>query len=229
MKSVLKFTITFGTGLMLLGGCSLHTNDTAKKSISQQQINKTKTYFGIVPCASCSGIKTWIRMDDNKRFSTIEEYMDEDDGVFVESGKVLNKGNSIYALKSERNEGMVTFKDNSLYLLGQDKKLNSLYALERLDEFSTKNQNLFVHPKSVKKSNDSIKFYGVLNLSKKRNSISANFEIDKNYNVKISDAKYYKNSYALGDEIDKEEFLKNQNKPLLKDDLIKNIFQYYDK
>ncbi len=231
MKSVLKFTITFGTSLLLLGGCSIHnTNNTPKQDITQNQFSETRTYFAVLPCASCPGIKTWIRIDKSGRFSTIEEYLEEKDSIFMSDGKVVNKGNSVYSLTSKDNSGDVVFKDDSLCLLDGDKKINKQYCLEKLDEFSVKNQNLFIYPKSVKKGDDTISFNGVLNFAKKQNSLSANFKLNKNYETKISNVKYFKHNYALGDEISKDEFFKNQgmSENFLKKDLADKIFESYD-
>ncbi len=231
MKNVLKFTVAFGAGLMLMTGCSLHTQDNAQKRVEQKQENNIQTYFGIIPCASCPGIKTWIRIDESGKYTQVEEYLEEKDAIFINDGKLIKKSNSVFALKSQNHEGHITFRKNQLCMLNSNKTINQQYCLDKLDEFHSSKQAIFIAPKTLSKNHGKIAFSGVVNLKKKANSISSNFIIDcKSNKIKLSNTKYFKGTYAIGQQISKDKLLKIQNaslNTLFEKDLLYKIKKTY--
>ncbi len=82
---------------------------------------QSEVYHGVLPCASCPGIDTWLLLykdGDGRYFRMVESYLEEKDAVFFSEGRVMEKGDSIIEL--EKGEATLRYQvcGNQLYLQG---------------------------------------------------------------------------------------------------------------
>ncbi len=107
--------------VFLLPACSYFSKD--EKGI-------VGTYHGILPCASCPGIDTWVRIDksgDNFYFKMVENYLESKNGRFLSEGTAtLNKEK--LKLQSGKEVRYFLFKPDVLLLLGDTPQGQSKFA-----------------------------------------------------------------------------------------------------
>jgi uncharacterized lipoprotein NlpE involved in copper resistance len=75
----------------LIIGSLLSCFDNKKNKVADSQyLNKEFScmgmYEGTLPCASCPGIKTIITLYDDKSYNRSEEYLDEENSLFLDTG-----------------------------------------------------------------------------------------------------------------------------------------------
>lgn len=77
----------------------------------------TGTYVGTLPCASCPGIKTIIKLNEDNSFNRSEEYLDEENSSFLDTGKYdVNYKDSVITLfdKSQNKDQSYKWVGNEL-------------------------------------------------------------------------------------------------------------------
>jgi len=82
------------------------------------------TYEGTVPCASCSGIKTTITLNEDKSFNRSEEYLGVENNLYNDIGNYhINYNDSIITLLDKNQENqMYKWSDYALKHLDKEGK-----------------------------------------------------------------------------------------------------------
>lgn len=173
-------------------------------------------YYGIIPCGSCPGIATWIRIEkqsQSTRYTLIQDYLEEDDGVFHSDGNASwNKEGTILHLKNADEQKHLFVAKNTLFFIGAEQKKpkkDSLYIVKKMHVFTGRGERFFVDPEKVTVCNSAkngtvIRIQdGIINLAvptkKGQHSLRADFEIScatKEYTM--STVSYYANTFATG-------------------------------
>lgn len=97
------------------------------------------TYHGLLPCASCPGIDTWIKIDksgDNLNFKMVENYLESKDGQFLSEGKATLEKDML-KLQTGNDVRYFLLKSDVLLLLGNSPqgKSNFAYRLYKQPKF----------------------------------------------------------------------------------------------
>ena len=175
-------------------------------------------YTGTIPCASCEGIKVWLKLSEsgkNARYNLIENYLGRKGDVFRSSGNAVWRANSsVIDLKGNDENRALFIGENYAEFLAADQTRasgRSDYTLHKLDSFTGDNWHLLVDPRKVRTEQRNGKafvyFPAVLNYSKiaqgGHRSLSASYVIDcakKQYDMPT--VKYYAQPFATGQLID---------------------------
>ncbi len=87
-------------------------------------------YHGLLPCASCPGIDTWVKIDTKGKdlyFKMVENYLESKDGRFLSEGAAtLEK--DILKLQLENEVRYFLLKPDVLLLLGNSPQGRSSFA-----------------------------------------------------------------------------------------------------
>lgn len=59
---------------------------------------------GVIPCASCPGIEVFINLDDDGTYTRTQTYLEEEDGVFQDSGDWFMTDNVIVLASDDEDE-----------------------------------------------------------------------------------------------------------------------------
>lgn len=186
----------------------------AKKepSFYKKSSDWTGYYYGVLPCASCAGVETWLYLGkDGKKavYELSENYLQTNDGVFRSKG-VLEWQEELIAKMIAKDETRYVFigKDLVTFINAPDEALQNEYALRRLDSFAGYGQQLLVSPKNIQTGKidgkKAIKFNALMNFEYKNElgykSLKASYEIkcqaDKYSMPKII---YFQDSFATGE------------------------------
>ncbi|MEC4725017.1 copper resistance protein NlpE [Shewanella sp. D64] len=90
---------------------------------SQNALDWPGRYSGILPCASCEGIKTILILYKDNTYKLDTQYLGEDEHLFTETGKLQwDKTGAKISLKPVNQKGVDT-----QYLVGE----NRLFMLDR--------------------------------------------------------------------------------------------------
>jgi uncharacterized lipoprotein NlpE involved in copper resistance len=78
--------------IILIISCFISCFDNKEYKVADSQnLNKEfsckGTYEGTLPCASCTGIKTIITLYEDKSYNRSEEYLDEENSPFLDTGR----------------------------------------------------------------------------------------------------------------------------------------------
>lgn len=100
------------------------------------------TYKGLVPCASCPGILTTVKLNNDKTFEKSDFYLESKDGYFKENGSFsfTEDGGKITMISSKDKDTVVyTFDENQSNILNQEEKeiaseLADKYVLTKLSD-----------------------------------------------------------------------------------------------
>lgn len=127
MKKILFFVL--GAAILLAWACQARQPDVAVKVAAQD------VYEGVLPAADGPGIKTTLTLGPGNSFVQVDEYLDEPDGVFMESGRFTQNGN-IITLELQDGPIYYLLAEDSVVRLGPDQKavegpLASFYVLEK--------------------------------------------------------------------------------------------------
>ncbi|MDO5608408.1 MAG: copper resistance protein NlpE [Capnocytophaga sp.] len=76
---------------------------------AQNALDWSGDYFGVIPCASCPGINTYIRISDDGTYEKNTQYREEKDGFDTEKGKFTWSDDG----------SAITLSDESLYRVGE--------------------------------------------------------------------------------------------------------------
>ncbi len=99
------------------------------------------TYHGLLPCASCPGIDTWIKIDksgENFHFKMVENYLESKNGRFLSEGTAtFDKEKLKLKLQSGKDIQYFLFKSDVLLLLGDTPqgKSHFVYRLYKQPKF----------------------------------------------------------------------------------------------
>ncbi|MBS9774129.1 MAG: copper resistance protein NlpE N-terminal domain-containing protein [Tenacibaculum sp.] len=108
------------------------------KHTSEVALDWNGTYKGTLPCASCPGILTTVKLNNDKTFEMEEVYLEEEDGTVLSKGTFTftEDGNKV-VLSSEQGNTIYAVGENKLILLGEDGKksvseLSEEYELKKV-------------------------------------------------------------------------------------------------
>ena len=88
----------------------------------ENSLNWNGTYKGLVPCASCPGILTTVKLNSDKTFEKSDLYLDSKDGYFKEKGTfAFTEDGSKITLISEKDTVVYNLDENQS---NQSKQLN---------------------------------------------------------------------------------------------------------
>ncbi len=111
----------------------------AKADTSQNSLDWAGTYEGVVPCASCEGIKTVVTINDDNSYMIKETYLGTEPSVIESKGtfKWDDAGQRLILSDAERNPYFVG--ENTLTLLDADGnrptgELKSAYVLQKVTD-----------------------------------------------------------------------------------------------
>lgn len=195
-------------------------------------------YYGVLPCANCSGVETWLYLGKESIKSVYElseNYLQMSDGVFKSKG-VLEWQEDLVAKMIAKDETRYIFigKDLVTFINNPDEALQNEYALKKLDSFVGYGQQLLVSPKNIQKGKidgkQAIKFHALMNFEYKNElgykSLKASYEIVCQAN-KYSMPKiiYFEDSFATGEHEEasgvKEAYFRGE------DDVLKQMAKKY--
>ena len=146
---ILALSVTFA-----LLGCKESQEKTKEESIeiienhtAEKVLDWDGTYKGFLPCASCPGILTTIKLNNDKTFEKSDLYLESEDGHFSDKGtfSFINDGGKIL-LNSEKETKIYAVGENRLTLLDKDgKKITSefeeMYELKKISNEDIKFSN----------------------------------------------------------------------------------------
>lgn len=72
------------------------------------------TFYGIIPCADCNGIETYIELNANKTGMVQEKYLGKEDRVSVASIRWQMKQNIVTLFENETQKGSYLFSNSQL-------------------------------------------------------------------------------------------------------------------
>lgn len=92
---------------------------------SEVSLDWEGSYFGILPCASCSGIKTFITLNSNNTYEKVTEYLEADSNSILERGNFSWSEDGCNIILN--NNKKTTFKvgENALFMLDKNGEITS--------------------------------------------------------------------------------------------------------
>lgn len=93
---------------------------------SQNSLDWVGVYKGTLPCASCNGIETVIKLNNDNTYQSWTKYLDKDDEIFSDSGDLTwSKDGNVITLNSSSNQEIVKYKvqENKILHLDQSGKI----------------------------------------------------------------------------------------------------------
>lgn len=204
MKKISIFTLSITLALL---GCNEGSKKTKKEELPKNVIEVIDehtaeialdwdgTYKGLLPCGSCPGILTTVKLNDNKTFEKSDIYLESKEGYINDKGTFsFSENGSQIILKSEKETAIYAVGENRLIFLDKNGKeaasgLSEMYTLNKMSnnevEFSqelVKGALTFGHEVSVFEPCGSSKVYWVNDFSDGRlNKIYT--EKTKNYSA----------------------------------------------
>ena len=110
-----------------------------KPEIKEKAIFFVGTYQGTLPCASCSGIKTIITLNEDKTFNRSLEYLSDENNLYHDKGTFhINFHDSVITLLDKNQENqMYKWSEDALKHLDIEGKeifgqLRNHYILKRI-------------------------------------------------------------------------------------------------
>lgn len=198
-------------------------------------------YTGVMPCADCSGIETWLKLSEKKDktfYQLSENYLDK--GSFKSSGAAQWRENgSVIDLKGKNENRALAIGENVAFFLESDNATplkGSRYALRKVEHFSVAGEEVLVLPDSLKTENKNkrklVKYSALMNFDKVtpagHRSLLGSFEINcfkKQYHMPT--VKYFKQPFATGKLIYQTNKNKNPWLPLANDKLMTQVAARY--
>lgn len=156
-------TFTLKVQIVTPGVLSQHASAVASPADghgARESLDWPGYYHGIVPCASCPGIDTWLHLEEQKdrvHYQLTEKYLAEKDSTFQsQNTAVWQENNSSILLLQGADENRRLFvREGSVFFLGMDQlqpEEDSAYRLEKMDVFSGHQEHLFVAPSQVRRA-----------------------------------------------------------------------------
>ncbi len=134
MKKISLLSILLGLCFLSSCGGSQKTNDkggyvttsdtTTLQSVNEQDSIILHTYFGVLPCADCMGIETFVKLEENNTYTQQITYLDTDKPVFKEKGKFkwCAKSRLLTLISNKNDTTRFEVGENNITLLGKDGK-----------------------------------------------------------------------------------------------------------
>jgi uncharacterized lipoprotein NlpE involved in copper resistance len=184
-------------------------------------------YTGTVPCGSCSGIDTWLYLnefDGKTKYNLVETYQQDKPETFRASGNAKwQKDGSTLALKGKDENRVLFVSEGYVEFLGEGSKPSggkSDYTLWKQDAYAGQGQQLLVNPRKVKTEGQGqaqrVSFTGLMNFEHVteggHKSLRARYVIDcgkKTY--EMPEIAYFAKDFATGKKI--HSVKKNDNPP----------------
>ncbi len=99
-------SVLLGVSFLALASCCHMGTSCLKAGDSVVEPSmKNEVYHAVLPCASCPGIDTWIEFysdKEDRHFRMVERYLEQkENAVFVSTGDVTTKGDSVIQLQRE--------------------------------------------------------------------------------------------------------------------------------
>ncbi len=120
-KTNLLLASSVAIGLLACQNPSESMND---NQASEQILTWSGVYKGTLPCADCSGIKTTLKLKQDKTYEKYESYLGKDNSNFQEEGTftVTDDGKKIILTDNSQNKTQYAVGENQLILLDQEGK-----------------------------------------------------------------------------------------------------------
>lgn len=219
--------------VLLFTGCSFHEDiylpSTTTKEIQQKDISITKEpikakkrvqvdvksvdwagyYYGVLPCENCSGVETWLHLDeyDNKGvYELSENYLQITDGVFETQGDLVWKDDLVAKMSAKDEKRYIFVGKNSVTFMNTlNEALQNVNTLKKLDTFAGNGQQLLVLPNSIQKgtieNQKALIFHALVNFEHANEqgykSLKASYGIECQANTySILKALYFKGRFA---------------------------------
>lgn len=121
----------------LVNGSSEKATDQATP---ENPISWEGTYKGLVPCASCPGILTTVKLNKDKTFEKSDFYLESKDGYFKENGTFsFSEDGSKITMASGKDTIVYTFNENQSNQLTKEEKeiaseIADRYVLTKLSD-----------------------------------------------------------------------------------------------
>lgn len=156
MKKTPLIALTMTIALL---GCQTNQNRAPSNAVkgvdshtSELALDWDGFYNGFLPCASCPGILTTIKLNNDKTFEKIDFYLGEKGGYFNEKGSIAftKNGNNIVLKPKTGQKTMYAVMENKLALLNKDgskasSELTKMYELKK-----TANEEVVFNDKPIK-------------------------------------------------------------------------------
>jgi hypothetical protein len=218
-------TIRILISALLLSGAACAGSAAPDAHGAQNSLDWSGVYKGTVPCASCSGIETWLRLTDATETKTVfemnenyrggkkdESFHTEGEATWGADGAILTMGTGPDAKRFFIGEGFAE-------MVGDDMTSdNPEYRLAKQEVFADVDGELIVDPASVKyDGKDRLTFSGLMNFSNKmeggHTSLTADFVLAcKAQTYTMPKLAYYTDKFAGGEKLHEE--TANSNPPL---------------
>ena len=143
-------------------------------------------YIGILPCASCPGIRNELTVNQAGYFTLKEVYLDREHSTFRSKGTFTRDKSGTRITLSGKEKRVYLMRNDQLCQLNADGEPVEAYCLTRQDEFNGGGQQLFVAPESIKTSMGDagkvVRFEALMNFEHRmqggHKSLTATMEID---------------------------------------------------
>ncbi len=116
------------------------TTENTDSHTAEISLDWNGTYQGLLPCASCPGIVSEVKLNNDKTFEKSDLYLSSKDGYFNEEGTFsFTKDGGKVVLKTKSATFMYAVGENKLILLDKDGKkstseLAAMYELSKLSD-----------------------------------------------------------------------------------------------
>lgn len=100
------------TIILFLSACSVKTTEALTSESFTREIEGN--YTGVLPCASCPGIQTSIKLKENGKYILFRTYLDRDSNTFIEEGTLFKTNKpAVLSLKNKEHEKTYIKLENS--------------------------------------------------------------------------------------------------------------------
>lgn len=185
-------------------------------------------YHGIVPCASCPGIETWLRLDEvggTVRYELVESYLEEANGLAVSEGEARwDDSGNVLQLAGEDEGRVLAVSEDHVVFLGEDAgpaNADPAYRLAKLESYAGAGQQLLVDPVAIETETHpsgapTLSFDALINFEHAvdgsvgpgHKSVRAHFVLDcATGALEMPTARYYREHFATGALLDQVEDL----------------------
>ena len=199
-----------------------HSQDSTRTSVDWDGY-----YTGTAPCGSCSGIDTWLYLnefDGKTKYDLVEVYQQDKPETFRSSGNAQwRKDGSTLELKGKDENRVLFVSEGYVEFLGEGDKPSggkSDYTLRKQEAYAGNGQQLLIDPRKVKTEGTGpaqrVSFSGLMNFEHTaeggHKSLRARYVIDcgkKSY--QMPEITYFAKDFATGRKINSVK--KNDNPP----------------
>lgn len=232
-----NLTISIST-LLILSACSSQkapNNQIIDQHTTKESLDVEGYYYGVIPCASCPGIETWLQIsknDEKINYMLKQQYLENDEAVFTSTGNAQwQKNSSILELENKNEKNTELFIGEGYASYNNKSPQDDLYILNKMKTFSNNTEMIFINPNELKLVNKKVSFEGIINFKEipqgGHQSLKANFVIDCKANkYSIPKISYYENKFLTGKTLEKTN--KNTTEiSLNKGDIINQVAKEY--